>query len=114
MTKIIQPLSPKKTLNNVAHSNTLPIRGGNCREEEEKADNSKKVLESPGTHIDKCTPASTIRILDDPLFSNNVPIAAASKPIINCDNNESEARNRFDKFWGGKEGITVVPINGDD
>lgn len=107
VTKIVQPLSPKKTLTNAAavaaaSSSVSPIPSTMSGAREEKSAEAGE----QGARFDKPVPGSTLRCLDDPIFTAD---SVASKTNTS---NENEARDRFDRFWGGDKAAATV--NGED
>lgn len=116
VTKIIQPLSPKKTLTNAASAaatsasslSVTPVAAvANSAVQEEK------LTDLPEVRFDKPVAGSTLRCLEDPIFGDAslLPTASnASKGSI-VGSNELEGRDRFDRFWGGGKDTTT---NGND
>lgn len=111
MTKIVQPLSPKKTLTNSAAAaaaaasssslSTTPtpqsvVQQLEPQKKEEVVAVKKAVDEVPYV---KPVPGSTLRCLEDPIFTETLPVA--SKVSAAVASNEIEGRDRFDRFWGG-------------
>lgn len=101
----------------MAGTSGLVVNSG-LQEEEKRtggADLPKKPLDELNPRLEKPVPGSTLRCLEDPLFTDSVPVKIVSG---SNSSTEIEARNRFDHFWGGKEGETVTAAttttNGED
>lgn len=86
----------------------------------EVADLPKKTTDEVNPRLEKPIPGSTLRCLEDPMFTDSVPGKIVSGTGGGA-NTEIEARNRFDHFWGGKEAenatttaAATVTTNGED
>lgn len=49
---------------------------------------------------DKPVPGSTLRCLDDPSFNRDINSPSS---CVAATDDMNEARDRFDRFWGGKK-----------
>lgn len=112
VTKIVQPLSPKKTLTNAAaaaQASSLSVTPvGVVAQEEEKEKEKAEV------RFDKPVPGSTLRCLEDPIFTESLPAAPVKVVPVASGSNEIEGRDRFDRFWGGGGKETTVVNGGGD
>lgn len=87
--------------------------------EEKKNESPKKAEEVPVARFDKPVPGSTLRCLEDPIFTDSIPAAVVTAPKVPATSGsiEIEGRDRFDRFWGGgKETVaaTTTVSNGEE
>lgn len=87
--------------------------------EEKKNESPKKAEEVPVARFDKPVPGSTLRCLEDPIFTDSIPAAVVTAPKVPATSGsiEIEGRDRFDRFWGGgKETVaaTTAVSNGEE
>lgn len=67
------------------------------------------------SRFDKPVPGSTLRCLEDPIFTESIPATAAKQAVASSGSIEIEGRDRFDRFWGGgKETVATVASSGDE